>query len=1022
MYFQASSTQGAISSPSHLTEAANSSNLAATPHLRLDLPITMSELSSSSPSQLSNELANGASHRGDQYPLPSPSDTHNQSDNKLTHRHLQRLALPVTNEMNIGDLLAEVKQHSEHLALLSKMSAKQNEILEKHITLLSQMNTRQAQQDLAQQPIPQVSLDNASVWDPLHRSMMNNISPTLDKWRGGLDTLLVFVGLFSGIVTSFLVDSFDQLRPDPQERTNELLVNLTEIYVATHRNNGTVPLEFTQPEDFVPDTAGVRLNVYWALSLVLALTAAALAVLARGFISRLIKPDGKAKEKVIDLYQRWPNAQETFGPLMSWLPLNLILPVALFMVGLLDAMISSATDLEQLNIALVIMSVIGCLIVTLAVGVGFAAVVHGTLHPHSSPFKIKLPFLREWSRNFRRAFPSSDRPASDIVSEFSINDMNAQIKDLDAFNTVICKTFEDPLLDSAAGALESIFKHPYMSKSPEIYSTMCHLLSPEASIRSNITVALSLYQRHTSTIGGLPFKPEEGKALLNALVGCTKRNPRLLSVPCSQDDPTPTLCASVAIVLVHYVAITDLEPNDIMDTYTTLSKALVDSPPAQQFQKGMLYILTASARLISHCWMKTTMKHIGCEILFNDQGSAPIGPGTQTQLMLLSAHALQWLPSVHGDFRPFTEYIQSLVLASLSNITSSKRTSMSSPYAQLESVFRGLDSTGNLMAFLLGVLFWDNDKNDLPEHIWKGAIDWVTGKMMARNEILKVDELFRMTTNISGQAHVAYTERLCYLAISRIRTHPQHALAVCCQALNLTWKVPSITHIAGRQFQHLILAKQDTYDELLTIFIDHWNHHKDHISTDTVRAKHHATTTYNNIFIILFLVLNEGLNITSFNEDSVFGKLVHIAMQKVIILNRLEAQQQSQFSFVLISLCIHIVVVQTSLSKISGAPADFEYLFNFFADRITDFIIQSQNQDYPTLPLHDDIQYLIQDKSRRDPIVIVAKTLIKICDFATANSEAASLLFERSPQQAQRIIDLHTEHQDWIHEALINKD
>ncbi|KAJ8519616.1 hypothetical protein ONZ45_g3446 [Pleurotus djamor] len=1011
MYFQASSTQGAISSPSHLTEAANSSNLAATPHLRLDLPITMSELSSSSPSQLSNELANGASHRGDQYPLPSPSDTHNQSDNKLTHRHLQRLALPVTNEMNskqsVGDLLAEVKQHSEHLALLSKMSAKQNEILEKHITLLSQMNTRQAQQDLAQQPIPQVSLDNASVWDPLHRSMMNNISPTLDKWRGGLDTLLVFVGLFSGIVTSFLVDSFDQLRPDPQERTNELLVNLTEIYVATHRNNGTVPLEFTQPEDFVPDTAGVRLNVYWALSLVLALTAAALAVLARGFISRLIIPDGTAKAKVIDLYQRWPNAQKTFGPLMSWLPLNLILPVALFMVGLLDAMISSATDLEQLNIALVIMSVLGCLIVTLAVGAGFAAVVHGTLHPHSSPFKIKLPFLREWTRNFRRAaFLSSDRPASDIVSEFSINDMNTQMKDLDAFNKVICKTYEDPLLDSAAGALESIFKHPYISKSPKIYSTMCHLLSPEASIRSNITVALSLYQRHTSTIGGLPFRPEEGKALLNAL-----------------DDPTPTLCASIAIVLVHYITLTDLEPSDIMDTCTTLAKAFVDSTPAQLRQKGTLYILTASARLISHCWTKTAMKNISCEILFNNQGSAPTGPSTQTQLMLLSAHALQWLPAVHGDFRPFTEYIQTLILASLSNITSSKRASMSSPYAQLESVFRGLDSTGNLMAFLLGVLFWDNDRNELPEPIWKGAIDWVAGKLLARDEIFKVDEVFRMSTNISGQAHIAYTERLCYLAISRIRIHPQHALTVCCQTLNLTWKpYQSITHIAGRHFQHLILAKQDTYDELLTIFIDHWNLHKDHVSTDIVRVKHHATTTYNNIFSILFLILNEGLNVTSFGEDSVFSELVHIAMQKVILLNRLESQQQSQFSFVLVSLCIHVVVVQTSLSKVSGVPADFEYLFNFFADRITDFIIQSQNQGHPTLPLHDDIQYLIQDKSRRDPIVIVAKTLIKICDFVTANSEAANLLFERSPQQAQRIIDLHTEHQDWIHEALINKD
>lgn len=119
-------------------------------------------------------------------------------------------------------------------------------------------------------------------------STLKNTEPTLERWRGGLDTLLIFVreidqycfqfcfrvnylhqvGLFSAIITSFLVESLKNLEPDAGLRTNELLANLTGIIIAISTLNDT-GLESTQPASFVPTSSDVRINIYWSLALII---------------------------------------------------------------------------------------------------------------------------------------------------------------------------------------------------------------------------------------------------------------------------------------------------------------------------------------------------------------------------------------------------------------------------------------------------------------------------------------------------------------------------------------------------------------------------------------------------------------------------------------------------------------------------------------------------------------------------------------------------------------------------------
>jgi hypothetical protein len=84
------------------------------------------------------------------------------------------------------------------------------------------------------------------------------MEPTIERWKGGLDAMLVFVclslslcshytgannwpqiGLFSAIVTAFFVDSFSKLQPDDGAATNSLCYVKWESIIPRTRTHST---------------------------------------------------------------------------------------------------------------------------------------------------------------------------------------------------------------------------------------------------------------------------------------------------------------------------------------------------------------------------------------------------------------------------------------------------------------------------------------------------------------------------------------------------------------------------------------------------------------------------------------------------------------------------------------------------------------------------------------------------------------------------------------------------------------
>ncbi|KAJ7475241.1 hypothetical protein B0H11DRAFT_1810715, partial [Mycena galericulata] len=276
-------------------------------------------------------------------------------------------------------------------------------LMEQQLEILRRIDQRQAAADLSTQPIPQVPATSSSTWGALLQSRVADaIQPKVDRWRSGLDALLVFLGLFSGIVTAFLVNSLAGLQPDEVARTNELLANLTEIIIQL---SGSPTLKIADPAPFEPEAVSVRLNSYWSISLILSLSVAALAVACRGFLNMVVLSNHKrAVDRLIDINRRWKGAEKMLGPAVEAIPQLLVIPVILFVVGLLDSIFSAILALRPLPVPIAAASALSLLFVIGIVAFLAAALLHAALWPASSPFQSSL------ARFVRRSFTAATTP------------------------------------------------------------------------------------------------------------------------------------------------------------------------------------------------------------------------------------------------------------------------------------------------------------------------------------------------------------------------------------------------------------------------------------------------------------------------------------------------------------------------------------------------------------------------------------------------------------------------------------
>ncbi|KAK7006319.1 hypothetical protein R3P38DRAFT_1706512 [Favolaschia claudopus] len=112
----------------------------------------------------------------------------------------------------------------------------------------------------------------------------------VQSWKSDMDGMLIFAGLFSAVLTAFLIESYKTLNPDPVDLTVLLLTRISEQLADSAHGNATntpLPLELG---DGGPTRAALACNALWFLSLGLSLSCALIATLleqwAREFLHR----------------------------------------------------------------------------------------------------------------------------------------------------------------------------------------------------------------------------------------------------------------------------------------------------------------------------------------------------------------------------------------------------------------------------------------------------------------------------------------------------------------------------------------------------------------------------------------------------------------------------------------------------------------------------------------------------------------------------------------------------------------
>ncbi|KAI0742986.1 hypothetical protein C8Q80DRAFT_946630 [Daedaleopsis nitida] len=166
------------------------------------------------------------------------------------------------------------------------------------------------------------------------------------RWNGEMDTLLVYAGLFSAILTAFNVQSYQLLTPPPPD---PVLAALQQISSQLNSFSINPPfLNSTQQALFpalssnpAPERAYVWLNALWFSSLILSLSAASLAIMIKQWLNEF-KYSGSVSgtslpTEMVRLRQYRLNSLTKWhvAEIVAFLPVLLQVALAVFLIGLL---------------------------------------------------------------------------------------------------------------------------------------------------------------------------------------------------------------------------------------------------------------------------------------------------------------------------------------------------------------------------------------------------------------------------------------------------------------------------------------------------------------------------------------------------------------------------------------------------------------------------------------------------------------------------------------------------------------
>ncbi|KIY66489.1 hypothetical protein CYLTODRAFT_339645, partial [Cylindrobasidium torrendii FP15055 ss-10] len=177
--------------------------------------------------------------------------------------------------------------------------------------------------------------DNARVWWMYNDEAAIFDADMVGEAADSLDILLVFAGLFSAVLTTFVAQTSQSLAPDNSAITVALLIQIAAVQ---HAMATGASLDGIAPADIAPPVSrsDVWVNALWFTSLALSLSSALFAVLSKQWLRQYTSfISGSARDRALIRQFRYDGLEKwAVRTIIGLLPTILHLALGLFLLGL----------------------------------------------------------------------------------------------------------------------------------------------------------------------------------------------------------------------------------------------------------------------------------------------------------------------------------------------------------------------------------------------------------------------------------------------------------------------------------------------------------------------------------------------------------------------------------------------------------------------------------------------------------------------------------------------------------------
>ncbi|EIN08435.1 hypothetical protein PUNSTDRAFT_24199, partial [Punctularia strigosozonata HHB-11173 SS5] len=123
-------------------------------------------------------------------------------------------------------------------------------------------------------------------WAHVYERLEKHDRDMIKGYSEDIDSLLIFAGLFSAVLTAFLVEAYTQLQPDNTQISVQLLADIS-IQLRQISTSQTAPASADSNSTRIPFHAEphvVAVNILWFLSLNLSLASALLGIFIKQWL------------------------------------------------------------------------------------------------------------------------------------------------------------------------------------------------------------------------------------------------------------------------------------------------------------------------------------------------------------------------------------------------------------------------------------------------------------------------------------------------------------------------------------------------------------------------------------------------------------------------------------------------------------------------------------------------------------------------------------------------------------------